>query len=295
MAEYYSTDQIPGLSMSMEALDIQEQTQFDANSGLLSLPNEILTEMVKHLPPAHDTVQTGYSGSDDLHSAQAGLHGLQALCRVSRRMQDVAKPELYRTIVVSDPYKLHRLRETLDKHPELGERVRSLAVYRDFDESDDDDYIMKEFSEILVAVLLKTPGLLTLSLNFDKTSRFDNPRPFGLMKRSLETYISYAKQAKAPEQFLPKVKTLGILLPEGEASEVQRSEEYEIFKDLLNLPSLRHIVVRRPETDHSTGREMYGRLLCKLVSHRVCPESFGSAATRSCIPRYRVAQTIGSS
>lgn len=298
MAEDYSTDQVPGLGASMEALDIQDKSQIDADNmrdGLLSLPNEVLIEMVQHLPHAQDPVQTGYAGSDAFHSAQAGLDALQALCRVSRRIQDVAKPELYRSIVVSDPYKLHRLRETLDKQPELGERVRSLAVYRDFDASDDDNYIMEKFSEALVAVLEKTPGLLILSLNFDKTSRFDNPRPFGLMKRNLEKYISRAKQAKAPEQFLPEVETLGILLPEGEASEVQRSEEYEIFKDLLNLPSLRHIVVRRPETGHSTGRDTYGPLLCKLVPHRVCSDSFGSAATRSCIPKYRVAQIMRSS
>lgn len=278
MAEGYSTGQIPGLSVGMKALDIQNKTQADTSNmcdGLLSLPNEVLIEMVKHLSPAHDTVQTGYPGSDDLRSAQAGLDALQALCRVSGRMQDVAKPELYRTIVVSDPYKLHRLRETLDKDPELGEGVRSLAVYRDFDESDDDDHTAKEFSKTLVAVLEKTPGLLILSLNFDKTSRFNNPRPFGLMKRNLEKYISRAKRAKIPEEFLPNVGTLGIILPEGEASEVQRSEEYEIFKDLLNLPSLRHIVVRRPKADHFTGRDIYGRLLSKLVSHGVYPDSSG--------------------
>lgn len=285
MAEYYSTDQIPGLSVSMEALDIQEQTQMDANSGLSSFPNEILTGVVQHLPPANDSVQTGYPGSDALHSAQAGLHALQALCRVSRRMQAVAKPELYRTILVSDPYKLHRLRQTLDKYPELGERVRSLAVYRDFDSSDIDEEPLRLFSKTLVAVLEKTPGFLILSLNFDKTSRFQNPRPFGLVKRNMERYISRAMRARLPQGFLPQVGTLGICLSEGEASEVQRSEEYEIFKDLLNLPSLRHIVVRRPETDHFTGRDIYGLLLGKLVSHSACSESFGSAATRSCVPR----------
>lgn len=293
MAEDSSTDQIPGLSVSMEALDIQDKTQIDANymcDGLLSLPNEILIEMVKHLTPVPDTVQTDYAGSKAFNSAQAGLHALQALCRVSRRIQDVAKPELYRTIVVSNPDKLHRLRETLNKHPDVGEHIRSLAVYRDFDSSDIDDEPLKMFSKTLVAVLEKTTGLLILSLNFDKTSRFQNPRPFGLMKRNLEKYLNRAIHAKVPQDFLPKVGTLGIVLPEGEASEMQRSEEYEIFKDLLNLPSLRHIVVRRPKTDHFTGRDIYGQLLGKLISHRVCSESFGSAATRSCTHRYRVAQ-----
>ncbi|KAG6354052.1 hypothetical protein INS49_005023 [Diaporthe citri] len=283
MAEGHYTDQNPSSSMSMEALSMQDRTQEDARAlsrGLASLPMEMILEMVESLPPAHDTVQTGYAGSDALHSAQAGLDALRALCGVSRQMQFVAKPHLYRTIVVSDPYKLHRLRKTLDTSPELGEHVKSLTVYRYFAESDvedeDDNYVpenmtLSQFSETLVAVLEKTPNLVTLSLNFDRTTEFQDSRPFETLGESLHMDISRAKDSNHPQGFLPNVVTLGILLPSGEASEIQRSGEYQIFNDLLNLPSLSHIVVRRPGPGPFQGREIYAELLVLIADLRVFP------------------------
>lgn len=305
MAEGYSTDQDPGISMDMEALTIQDKTQTDAvamSHGLATLPTEMILQMAESLPPAYDTVQTGHAGSDTLRSAQERTSALQALCRVSKQMRAAARPNLYQTIVVSDPYKLQRLRETLEGEPELGEHVKSLAVYRDFDESDvrdikdqrrlGENYVpegitLSRFSETLVAVLKKTPNLVTLSLNLDKTTAFHDSRPFEHLKDCLQQDISDATDPNNPQPFLPSVVNLGILLPSGGASEIQRSEEYGIFKDLLNLPSLSHIVVRRPRlgSESSQGHEIYRELLRKLSSDQVCPKPFGSAATRCYIPR----------
>lgn len=288
-----SPDQAPGLSMGMGALNIQDNTEMDAHAvsrDLASLPTELILEMVEHLPQDHDTVQVGYAGSDALRSAQAGI---EALCRVSRQMLAMAKPQLYRTIVVSDPYKLHHLRKTLDGSPELGANVTSLTVYRDLESSDIEDQellnsghhdpqtiTLSQFSETLVAVLKKTPNLVTLSLNFDKTTVFRESNHFDLLKRFIPTEIKRAKNADGLQTFLPKVAKLGILLPQGWGSRIDRSDEYQTFEDLLNLPSLSHIVVRRPGPGFCPGHESYGEFLSKSLSHQ---ESFGSAATNSYI------------
>lgn len=293
-------DQEPGLSMDMKALAIPDKTEMDAHAvsrNLASLPPELIHQMVEHLEhlrPDHDTVQVGYAGFDALRSAQAGIG---TLCRVSRKLRAVATPHLYRNIAVSDPYKLYHLRETLGTSPEFGVYVKSLTVYRDFGSSDIEDQrlldngrhdpqtiTLSQFSETLVEVLKKTPNLVTLSINCCQTTEFEDTSPFELLKDFLHMEISRAKEANGLQEFLPKVVTLGILLPLGGESRIDRSYEYQTFNDLLNLPSLSHIVVRRPGPREFPVPENYGEFLSESLSHRVCPESFGSAATNSYIP-----------
>ncbi|KAK7711029.1 hypothetical protein SLS63_012775 [Diaporthe eres] len=288
MAEGYCTDhspdQTPSLGVDMEALDIQDKTEMDAqavSNNLRSLPPELIHQMVEYLPPANDAVQVGHAGSDALRSAQAGLGALRALCQVSSQLRAVVRPDFYRAIVISEPCKLHRLRETLDNYPELGEYVKSLTVYRDLNSSDienqrllDDGHhvpqtiTLSQFSETLVAVLKKTPNLVTLSLNFDQTTPFEGTSPFAEFKHFLHMNISRANDPNDPQEFLPKVVTLGILLPPARTSRTRtdRPEEYQTFKDLLNLPSLSHIIVRRPVPEPFQAYEIYLELLNSIKS-----------------------------
>lgn len=248
-------------------------------SALAGCPTEIHRLILDYLRPAQGRIQSYEPGSQASRSGNTGLLALRALCLVSRQMECVARPYLYETIVVFDPYNLEKLRETLDSNLDLGPLVKSLTVHHYIDCSDieyqrllNDGYdpgavTLSQFSEALVAALERTFNLVMLSLNFHKPPLFGDPRPFRSLSRLLRTEIIRARRVSFPREFLPRVETLGIFLPVGGENTVQRSEEYNIFDGLLNCPALSNIVVRRTGLGPFPGKENYETLLGKLVIH----------------------------
>lgn len=261
----------------MEQLAIRDKPQSDAHAlfrTLIHLPEELIVKILKSTEwlADHTEAQTGSADSDVLQSAQEGLNNLQNLCRVTKQMDAVVKPYLYRVIAISDPYKLQCLGRTLKNSPELGEHIESLSVYRYFDASDvenqellddggDPEAItLSQFSKALVAVLWKTPKLRTLTLSLGKHFLFEDETPF----QELETYLP--KDMSRHQGLLPNLETLAVLLTTGMWSPGQQSAEYWIFERPLNLPALRDIVAIRPEYNNTGGEEFWHELLCKLFA-----------------------------
>lgn len=308
MAEGYYSDEAsrPSRRMGWLATSGTPTRHADAPSrNLADFPAEIHRLVLDNLKPAQGMIPSYEPGSRASRSANADLHALHALCLVSRKMVSVVREYLYGTIVVFDSYNLMKLRETLDCNPYLGSLVKSLSVYKYIDSSDiehqrllGDGYdpgavTLSQFSEALVAVLGKTPELVMLSLKFDKPP-FGDPTPFKWLKEYLRTDMSRARQASFPREFLPKLDTLGIILPPRGENTYLRLQEYRIFEGLLNCPALSHIVVRRTRRDRFPGEENYKTLFSKLVIHAAFvpgPLSQRSGLPHMVLHRYAAADT----
>lgn len=92
----------------------------NANSSLLeALPDELLMETFEHLvcdktsstdEPAYDTIT------------------LRSLCLVSKRIDLIARPYLFKKIYVERPYKLIKLYRTIIGNQQLGERIKEIDL-----------------------------------------------------------------------------------------------------------------------------------------------------------------------
>lgn len=270
-------DQAPELSTGMEALAIQNEAGRDAvlvPPILQQCPDELTIKWINYLSPDATTAQISYANSDEFRLVEKRRQGLQGLCGATRALQSIAMPLLYRTVVVSDPHKLCLLRRTLEDSPNYGYEVKSLSVYRDFDQSDVESQneldrggdpgtiTLSEFSEALVAVLMRTPELRILTLSLNKLPNFQDDEAFSRLGNCL------VEDMNRNQTLLPGVETLAILLTPGARSEIQRDREYTVFKGLLNFSALRNIIVRRPPI-FTPGIDVWSELLRKLFPPNV--------------------------
>ncbi|TDZ62098.1 hypothetical protein CTRI78_v003910 [Colletotrichum trifolii] len=99
-----------------------------SSSLLLSLPDEILLQVVGHLTPPLDGLDipfTAYTDPDGVVvSNRVALYRLAFLCR---RLSDLAIPQLYRTVYLWGRSRLQSLLQTLLERPELGAHMRILS------------------------------------------------------------------------------------------------------------------------------------------------------------------------
>lgn len=248
--------------LSMESLVIRD----DMGATLESLPNEVIGEILDKLTLDHETVYQVFAGSKTLASAQASLGELRNFSMTSQRMGAIARPYLYRVIVIPAPNKLTCLHRSLVADPTLGNYINSLAVLRHYDLSKPEEpswlangrptraMSLSEFSQTFVAILKNTPRLITLSLvRVLGTKSLEEAYPFDQLVDSMAQEISIAKNASNDREFLPMVKILGILRSRGETLGDSLRREHEIFKDLLNLPNLEHILVIRDPDAFGAG------------------------------------------
>ncbi|KAL1882910.1 hypothetical protein Daus18300_000548 [Diaporthe australafricana] len=216
-----------------------------------SLPNETIFEILENLTPAHDTIDPVFVGSKALATAQERLNALQALCLASKRMEAMARPYLWRVIVIPDPNKLICLQRSIAACPTLGLLIKSLAVHQNHELSKKAEMSLRELSRIVVAILEKTPRLVALSMIGLRKEQHavEDSQPPPFLVEILKRDISLAKDASHDTQFLPDVEILGLLYCKG-----TRTKQRFIVEDLLDLPSLRHIVYHYEQDFSPTDR-----------------------------------------
>ncbi|KAF9873392.1 hypothetical protein CkaCkLH20_09205 [Colletotrichum karsti] len=99
-----------------------------SNSQLLSLPDEVLLQIVGHLTPPLDGLDipfTAYTDPDGVVvSNRVALYRLAFVCR---RLSDLAIPSLYQTVYLWGRSRLQSLLQTLLERPELGANMRILS------------------------------------------------------------------------------------------------------------------------------------------------------------------------
>lgn len=128
--------------------------------------------IVGNLIPAHNLLNPLYIGSNALSSAIEIRSTLYNLCLVSKRTNAIAKPYLYRVIVIRDSNKLKRLKEILvedsaRQSPVLCRYIESLSVHQNLvapTSLEERRMSRKEFSDTILSILRRTPRLITMSL-----------------------------------------------------------------------------------------------------------------------------------
>ncbi|KAF6788191.1 hypothetical protein CSOJ01_15050 [Colletotrichum sojae] len=99
-----------------------------STSLLLSLPDEVLLQIVGHLTPPLDGLDipfTAYTDPDGVVvSNRVALYRIAFVCR---RLSDMAIPSLYQTVYLWGRSRLQSLLQTLLERPELGANMRILS------------------------------------------------------------------------------------------------------------------------------------------------------------------------
>ncbi|OBR10884.1 hypothetical protein CH63R_06576 [Colletotrichum higginsianum IMI 349063] len=99
-----------------------------STSLLLSLPDEVLLQIVGHLTPPLDGLDIPFQAYTDpdgvVVTNRVALYRLAFVCR---RLSDLAIPHLYQTVYLWGQTRLQSLLQTLLERPELGENMRILS------------------------------------------------------------------------------------------------------------------------------------------------------------------------
>ncbi|KAK2049519.1 hypothetical protein LZ31DRAFT_343636 [Colletotrichum somersetense] len=99
-----------------------------ASSLLLSLPDEILLQIVGHLTPPPDGLDIPFQAYTDpdgvVVTNRVALYRLAFVCR---RLSNMAIPYLYQTVYLWGQTRLQSLLQTLLERPELGDNMRILS------------------------------------------------------------------------------------------------------------------------------------------------------------------------
>ncbi|KZL82659.1 hypothetical protein CI238_04182 [Colletotrichum incanum] len=99
-----------------------------ASSLLLSLPDEVLLQIVGHLTPPLDGLDIPFQAYTDpdgiVVTNRVALYRLAFVCR---RLSDLAIPHLYQTVYLWGQTRLQSLLQTLLERPERGENMRILS------------------------------------------------------------------------------------------------------------------------------------------------------------------------
>lgn len=157
----------------MEALAVQGVARRDAaRPSHLSVPVEIMRNIIENLVPTHNLFNPVYVGSMALSSALEMRTKLYELCLLSRDMKGIATEYLYRVIVIKDSKELARLHGTLrndsvKRTPVLRYYVQSLAVHQNIIWSPprQGQYMSLDgFSHTIMSILHKAPRLAKFSL-----------------------------------------------------------------------------------------------------------------------------------
>lgn len=143
-----------------------------AATSIVILPNEIIMKIVESLVPTHDLLNPSYVGSRALRSAKTARRTLLRFCMVSKRMNALVIPYLYRDIIITDSNKLRRLHDILVEHPVklapiLCSYIKSLAVHQKIvapPSSGEQDMSLEDFSFKIISILEITPRLTKFSL-----------------------------------------------------------------------------------------------------------------------------------
>ncbi|EFQ35870.1 hypothetical protein CGRA01v4_13993 [Colletotrichum graminicola] len=98
------------------------------SSLLLSLPDEVLLQIVSHLTPPLDGLDIPFQAYTDpdgvVVTNRVALYRLAFVCR---RLSDLAIPHLYQTVYLWGQTRLQSLLQTLLERPELGDNMRVLS------------------------------------------------------------------------------------------------------------------------------------------------------------------------
>lgn len=116
----------PSEKCSEIADDLKNLPPTDATIGhILSLPVELHMDILEYLAP--DDVQP-YLDSESFREYKTAQKDLRSVCLVSKQMEAVARPYLYRAVIVCNVDVLAYLIRALDETQSLGQHVKRLVL-----------------------------------------------------------------------------------------------------------------------------------------------------------------------
>lgn len=214
------------------------------SSRLEALPDELLMATFEQLV---------YDGPSWMKPAATLRAALRSLCVVSKRIEVIARPCLFKKVHIRSTVTLASLYHTIARSQHLGGKIKEIVVHialdetedeRDFEELQEDcrqlgDEVVSEISDWTE----KRCDLIGI-LCYELLSRAVNTRDLELClpswKHDLQRFMRYFDWVRDATRstadggaavFLPRLKTLAV--------DSVVALESRTFVDLLNLPSLR--------------------------------------------------------
>lgn len=203
-------------------------------SRLESLPGEVLIHIIRTCGPK------------DMASRAVALN----LCLVSKRIEPVARRELYRRIVIVTYKSLGSLYRTLKKMPDLGQYIMELKLLVPTGDLGHSNpfYTSPEIEFQLIwsmyfDVLERSTGLRKLTMALAENGRNSLPteRTYNQFIARLSDAIARSPQSGSAKAILPRlqrVRLTGEVCVQSRPHNPTATVQTELFKPFLHLPSL---------------------------------------------------------